>query len=299
MSAAYRSPGIDQSVLAPLVIWMSREVAVLDPLVSALTAAASSIPSSEQLMKVQRPGSRKYHSVPSFAKVLEKNHPGGGKVVRLCYIVPGEPLESGWQQWKWEMVIRQDLATAWEGRPDRIRLDLEVTRFRCTQKQISHSTPMALFRHMFVSGLCGMDSSTEIEGGQYEWSPDLWPLGREISSTPESSGPTCADGHGIFPGERFCRACGGESLSPLPPIPMEMTTTLPARASEPSPPRIQATPVVLPQLKSTFSKSNELAPEQHLFRSDELGSDVSRKCINGHIAIGKFSYCRDCGQPFK
>lgn len=165
------------SILAPILVAYRRPVTGAS-LSEIVMTAALSVPCAT-IQRKQLVG-RKAVPVDHTREILRAtnaNEQGYPLVARCCDRAPGESTSDAFPRWNWEVGFIEPEVTSY---PSLIPaghaiVRLDVTRHQVRNRGVIGAPQLALFRHMFVESLGGLDPSALILGGQRNWRREWWP----------------------------------------------------------------------------------------------------------------------------
>jgi hypothetical protein len=171
------------SLLSPLLVGVHRAIEGYDFVDAARKRAGAAIPTVRHNLNVLFQGQKKTQGVAHNRTVLHGSDKMGNQLTRLCDQRAGENASDSWNHVIWEVSSRSD------GNIDQVSalaqcqtlVQMAVTRYRIQEARVIGSTQLALFRHLVVEGLRGMDSDLIVIGGQHNWDDGWWTSTSDIS----------------------------------------------------------------------------------------------------------------------
>jgi hypothetical protein len=167
---------VTESLLAPLIIGLHRDTSSTDYANLAARGAIAALPTARTQLNLLFTGNRKTQAVEHERLLFQGSDKLGNRIVRLCDRRGGETNEAAWPRWRWEIsyaVLRPENGPT--PIPDaQTNIRLTVSRYQLSGGRIDSPAQLALFRHLFVEGLRGIDPSLIVQGGQHDWRDAWW-----------------------------------------------------------------------------------------------------------------------------
>lgn len=165
-----------ESILAPIVIGSKAGNLGGEFLNRTLKVVIQTMPSTRSTLNIIVQGNKQAQPAAHERRAIKMKDKYGNHLVRLCDLRSGEENSAAVSRWRWE-VRCTELQTGGGPLPflqAKSNLRLEVTGYRISGGLIDSSVELALFRHLFVEGLKGVDENLIVRGGQSNWQDAWW-----------------------------------------------------------------------------------------------------------------------------
>jgi hypothetical protein len=165
-----------ESLIAPVIVGVHRDNSPIDYLKLAVDGAISAIPTVRTQLNVLFQGKKQVEAVEHLRRPFSGTDKSGAFIIRLCDQRPGESFSDVWPRWRWEVSCK---VLDYGEQPVPIpgvstTLSLAVTRFQLNEGRIDSAIQLALFRHLWVQGLRGVDPQLVVGGGHHDWDVAWW-----------------------------------------------------------------------------------------------------------------------------